>query len=207
MQLLGIHHLTAISANISQNHDFYTRKLGMRLVKKSVNQDDVSAYHLFYADGLASPGSDLTFFDFALPPERRGTHAITRTGLRVASEESLKWWMEHLERNKITASEIRERDGRRVVDFEDPEGQRLTLIDDGGKGASHPWDKSPVPAPHQIRGLGPITINVPEHASTDAILTEVMGLHTFTNTPTRKTQRKKPTSTKWAKAAPQPNCT
>src|SRR5262249_15025948 len=156
MQLLGIHHLTAISADIQRNKDFYTGTLGMRLVKKSVNQDDVTAYHLFYADGKASPGSDLTFFDFDLPRERRGTHSITRTGLRVGSEASLKWWIEHLKQNNTVASEIVERDGRRVVDFEDPEGQRLTLVDDGGTGASNPWAKSPIPAEHQIRGLGPI---------------------------------------------------
>ena len=69
MQLKGIHHLTAVTAHASANHAFYTRVLGMRLVKKTVNQDDVSAYHLFYADGKATPGSDLTFFDW--PVERR----------------------------------------------------------------------------------------------------------------------------------------
>src|SRR5690606_38175419 len=83
MQLSGIHHLTAISASIRQNHRFYTHVLGMRLVKRSVNQDDVSAYHLFYADGAGSPGTDLTFFDWSMPRERRGTHSITRTHLRV----------------------------------------------------------------------------------------------------------------------------
>ncbi len=71
MQLTGIHHLTAISADAPGNVAFYTRRLGMRLVKKTVNQDDVSAYHLFYADGLASPGSDLTFFDWPAARERR----------------------------------------------------------------------------------------------------------------------------------------
>ena len=81
MQLTGIHHLTAVSADASGNHAFYTQTLGMRLVKKTVNQDDVSAYHLFYADALASPGSDITFFDWPVGRERRGTHSITRTGL------------------------------------------------------------------------------------------------------------------------------
>ena len=88
MQLTGIHHLTAISANRA-NLAFYTGLLGMRLVKKTVNQDDVSAYHLFYADGKANPGTDLTFFDFPAAPERRGTNSISRTGLRVAGEKSL----------------------------------------------------------------------------------------------------------------------
>src|ERR687889_303971 len=92
MKLTGIHHLTAVTANAPGNHAFYTQSLGMRLVKKTVNQDDVSAYHLFYADGRATPGSDVTFFDWPLPRERRGTHSIVRTGLRVASDASLRWW-------------------------------------------------------------------------------------------------------------------
>ena len=87
MQLGGIHHLTAISAKPRDNLAFYTGLLGMRLVKKTVNQDDVSAYHLFYADGEARPGTDLTFFDFPAAPERRGTTSISRTGLRVAGEQ------------------------------------------------------------------------------------------------------------------------
>ena len=84
MHLTGIHHLTAITARAADNFAFYTRVLGLRLVKKTVNQDDVSAYHLFYADGVAAPGTDLTFFDWPAPPEQRGTNSITRTGLRVA---------------------------------------------------------------------------------------------------------------------------
>ena len=83
MELSGIHHLTAISAAIRENHRFYTQTLGMRLVKRTVNQDDVSAYHLFYADGAGSPGTDITFFDWPAPPERRGTHSIVRTHFRV----------------------------------------------------------------------------------------------------------------------------
>jgi glyoxalase family protein len=78
MQLTGMHHLTAISAKPRENLAFYTGLLGMRLVKKTVNQDDVSAYHLFYADGKANPGTDLTFFDFPVAPERRGTNSRAR---------------------------------------------------------------------------------------------------------------------------------
>jgi glyoxalase family protein len=92
MQLHGIHHLTAVSADARGNHDFYTRVLGMRLVKKTVNQDDVSAYHLFYADGAGSPGTDLTFFNWPAERERRGTHSIVRTALRVAGQEALDYW-------------------------------------------------------------------------------------------------------------------
>ena len=88
MQLQGIHHLSAITGDASGNYDFYTRVLGMRLVKKTVNQDDPGAYHLFYADGTASPGTDLTFFDYLGELERGGTNAIVRTSLRVSGSES-----------------------------------------------------------------------------------------------------------------------
>src|SRR6267142_2258465 len=96
MQLEGIHHLTAISADAPGNRRFYEGVLGMRLVKKTVNQDDVSAYHLFYADGLATPGTDITFFDWPAAPERRGTHSIVRTGLRIAGADRFVWWKERL---------------------------------------------------------------------------------------------------------------
>src|SRR5664280_1196687 len=127
MQLSGIHHLTAVSADAPGNVKFYTHLLGLRMVKKTVNQDDVSAYHLFYADGLASPGSDITFFDFPTAREQRGNNSITRTGLRVSGEASLRWWHERLQKAAVTLSDIAERDGRLTLAFEDPEGQRLAL--------------------------------------------------------------------------------
>jgi glyoxalase family protein len=176
MHLTGIHHLTAITANASANHAFYTETLGMRLVKKTVNQDDVSAYHLFYADGLASPGTDLTFFDWPVGRERRGARSIVGTGLRVAGADTLAWWKDRFASLGVRHEKIRRRDGRPTLDFEDPEGQRLSLVDEGGAGASHPWDRSPLPAEHQIRGLGPIAISVPNIGATNLVLTEVMAM-------------------------------
>lgn len=174
MQLTGTHHLTAISANAKGNLDFYTGVLGLRLVKKTVNQDDVSAYHLFYADGVGSPGSDITFFHFPAQAERRGTGAVTRTAFRVSGKDTLDWWVERLDGHRIGHSGARQRDGRWSIHFEDPEGQRLALIDDGDTGVSHPWEKSPVPAEYQIRGLGPATLSVSEPERTDMLLTKVM---------------------------------
>lgn len=176
MELLGIHHLTAVTARASENVAFYTQTLGLRLVKKTVNQDDVTAYHLFYGDGAGTPGSDITFFDWPAVRERRGTHSIARTGFRVGSEASLRWWVDHLKSRSVKTSEISDRSGRKVLDFEDPEGQRLTLVDDGGQGQSHPWDRSPVPPEHQIRGLGPITISIAGLDPTEAVLTTVMNM-------------------------------
>ncbi|MCZ8184884.1 MAG: ring-cleaving dioxygenase [Beijerinckiaceae bacterium] len=171
MQLHGIHHLTAITADARANHRFYTEILGLRLVKKTVNQDDVSAYHLFYADGEATPGTDLTFFEWPVPPERRGTHSITRTGFRVADEASLAYWQARFEAHKVRHGAIHVLDGRASLDFEDHEGQRFRLVVDGGTGEAFPWSKSPVPAEHQIRGLGPIEISVPDITPTERFLT------------------------------------
>ncbi len=176
MQLHGIHHLTAVTADASGNHAFYTSVLGMRLVKKTVNQDDTSAYHLFYADGAASPGSDLTFFDWPVQPERRGGNSIVRTALRVAGQAALDHWAARLDEAGVPHGEIRDEDGRLQLDFEDPEGQRLALVDDGGAGPSHPWACSTVPEALQIRGLGPITISVPDLAPSARFLTEVMAM-------------------------------
>jgi len=176
VQLTGIHHLTAISAKPRENLAFYTGLLGMRLVKKTVNQDDVSAYHLFYADGKANPGTDLTFFDFPAAPERRGTNSISRTGLRVAGEKTLGYWRDRLKQAGGVTGEVVEVDGRLTLPFEDGEGQRLVLVDDGGAGSSAPWERSAVPVEHQIRGLGPIVLTVHELPRTAFVLTEVMNM-------------------------------
>ena len=177
MELRGIHHLTAISATIRDNHRFYTETLGMRLVKRSVNQDDVGAYHLFYADAKGTPGTDLTFFDWPVPRERRGTRSIVRTCLRVRSQDTLTWWVQRFDERGVPHGEMFERDGRLMLRFEDPEGQRLALVDDGGSGdPATTWDRSPVPSEHQIRGLGPIVISIPTLNPTDALLTRVFNM-------------------------------
>jgi glyoxalase family protein len=175
MQLTGFHHLTAVSANAPGNHDFYTRILGMRLAKKTVNQDDTSAYHLFYTDGLASPGTDITFFEWPVPRERRGTNSVTSTGLRVDAS-ALDWWQARLDAHKVSHSGIAERDGTPVLDFEDFEGQRLTLLGETAGSVAHPWEKSPVPAANQIRGLGAITMTVANRQASDVVLQKVMAM-------------------------------
>jgi glyoxalase family protein len=176
LQLTGIHHLTAISANAKGNLAFYTGVLGMRLVKKTVNQDDVSAYHLFYADGKASPGTDLTFFDWPAAREHRGTPSVSRTGLRVNGEKTLGFWRDRLVKLGVHVGSVTEVDSRLTLPFEDPEGQRFVLVDDGGIDSSNPWEKSPIPAEHQIRGLGPIVLNVPDLTRTERVLLDVMNM-------------------------------
>jgi glyoxalase family protein len=169
--------LTAVSAAIANNKRFYTESLGMRLVKRSVNQDDVSAYHLFYSDKVGTPGNDITFFDWPAAQERRGNNSVTRTGLRVADEEDLRFWQARLSELGVVHDDITQRDGLAYLDFEDPEGQRLSLVADGGTGdPSVPWERSTVPAKHQIRGLGPITMTVPDLINTDEVLQHVLNM-------------------------------
>src|SRR5580700_1515989 len=122
-ELLGIHHVTAVTANARGNHQFYTQLLGMRLVKKTVNQDDVSAYHLFYADALGSAGTDLTFFDWAYAAGTRpGAGTISETDLRVlGGGETLRQWAEWLDKSGVKRGEIESRHGLDTLPFQDPE--------------------------------------------------------------------------------------
>lgn len=185
-ELLGIHHVSAITARIAQNRAFYTGTLGMRLVKKTVNQDDLSAYHLFYADAIGSPGTDLTFFDFSgIARQRHGNNSITRTGLRVRGVDTLRWWLERFDQLQVRHTEILERDRSVLIDFEDPEGQPLSLVAETGSDLGETWQKSPVPPEHQIRGLGPVTLTVPRLQGTHEVLSEVLGMR-----PERKYVRK-----------------
>ena len=207
MELSGIHHLTAISAAIRENHRFYTQTLGMRLVKRSVNQDDVSAYHLFYADAKGSPGTDLTFFDWPVPRERRGTRSIVRTCLRVNGSEAVEWWARNLDEQRVQHGDIFERDGRLTLLFEDAEGQRLALIDDGGQGdPPAAWDRSPVPREWQIRGLGPIVISVPTLNPTDVLLTRVFNMRKVRDCPHPDNPGRKYMCSRWVAAGRMQNC-
>lgn len=173
MQLTGIHHLTAITRNAPANHDFYTRVLGLRMVKKSVNQDDVSAYHLFYADGKGTPGSDITFFDWPAPPARHGCGSISRTAFR-APAASLGWWRDRLEAEGLKVGPLVETAGRMTLFFADPERQRLALVAEDPADDGHLWEKSAVPAEHQLVGLGPITLTLIELEPTASLLTDVL---------------------------------
>ena len=172
LRVHGIHHLTAVTARAAQNVAFYTRVLGLRLVKKTVNQDDVRAYHLFYADNAGSPGTDLTFFDWPAARERRGNSSVTRTGLRIP-KGSAAWWAEYLKKHGVETV-LSERATRTVLDFDDPEGQRLSLVEDDGVSARPV--ASAVPAAHQIMGLGPVTLTVPGLFPTDGVLERAYGL-------------------------------
>lgn len=183
LQLTGIHHVSALSAHIGRTHDFYTRVLGLRPVIRTVNQDDPGMYHLFFGDGVGSPGSDITMFDMPRAArERRGNNSITLTTFRVHGAPTFAYWVARFDALGVAHGGIATRDGRTVLDFEDAEGTLLSLVDDGGALEAFPWDASPVPAAHQIRGLGYSVLTVPALAPTDGFLTAALGLqhdHTY----------------------------
>lgn len=176
-ELAGLHHVSALSGHISDTHRFHVNVLGMRPIGRSVNQDDPGMYHLFYGDGVASPGSDLTYFDMPMAArEKRGNNSITLTTLRVSGEGVFDYWLARFADHNVVHSGIATRDGRTVLDFEDTEGTLLSLIDDGGHGESFPWDESPVPPEFQIRGLGYSGITVPDLEPTDRFLQQALGM-------------------------------
>ena len=176
MELGGIHHVTAVTADASQNVAFYTQVLGMRLVKKTVNQDDVSAYHLYYGDDVGSPGTALTFFDWPLSPNHPGAGTTTTTALRVPSRAALDGWTDRLDRFGVAHGDITAPYGRASIAFTDPEGQRLALVDDGDAPfIGTPWLGSPVPPEMAIRGFDAVTLAVRTLAPTARVLTDVLG--------------------------------
>ncbi len=182
MNLGGLHHVTAVTSNASGNVAFFTDVLGMRLVKKTVNQDDVSAYHLFYGDEIGHAGTEMTFFDWAFAGQHRpGAGMISATAFRVPGRDALEQWARRFDELGVTHGPIVERGGRTVLTFADPEGQQLELIDDrvegegSGVAPGKPWARSPVPAGWGIRGLEGVTLSLKSLQPTATVLTDVLG--------------------------------
>lgn len=177
MKLAGIHHVSAITADIEKNHDFFTRVLGMRLVKKTVNQDSTSSYHLFYADAEGTPGTDMTYFDIPMAGRTYpGVSSISNTAFRVMSDDALTFWKQRFEKLGVMHEEIMERFGRKTMKFQDDEGSRLMLVVDDGKGVPYgvPWKKEDIPIDYAIVGLGPVTLTVRKPESTAKVLVDVL---------------------------------
>ncbi|CAM2988014.1 ring-cleaving dioxygenase [Paenibacillus sediminis] len=179
MQFKGIHHVSAITAKAPENFQFYTKVLGLRLIKKTVNQDDISVYHLFYGDEKGNPGTELTFFEIPMAARNQeGNNSISGLSLRVPSDEALNYWKKRFEEFSVEHEEIMNRAGRATLAFKDFEGQRLILVsDEHNKGVQGgiPWSKSPTPAEYAIRGLGPVKLTVPNAELTINILRDLMG--------------------------------
>ena len=173
----GLHHITAISGPAQENLDFYAGVLGMRLVKKSVNQDDPGTYHLFYADAEGSPGTDLTFFPWAhLAPPRVGHGLAVEVSLEVPSG-SLDFWGERLVRYGAQPRSVETRFRDRVLPFADPHGLRVALVEPTRVPARAftPWDGSSVPHERQVRGLYGAQLWERDAAQTGKFLTDILG--------------------------------
>ncbi|SDJ52513.1 ring-cleaving dioxygenase [Salimicrobium halophilum] len=160
----GVHHVTAITSSAEKNYEFFTYILGMRLVKKTVNQDDIKTYHLFFADDEGNPGTDMTFFDFpGIPKGSHGTNEISKTSFRVPSDEALEYWVKRFDHYDISHKGIQERFGKKVLPFTDFDDQAYELVSDegiDGVPAGVPWQKGPVPNEYGITGLGPLHVRV-----------------------------------------------
>jgi glyoxalase family protein len=176
--LKGLHHVTAITSSAEENYKFFTNVLGMRLVKKTVNQDDIQTYHLFFADDVGGAGTDMTFFNF--PNIQKGTHGtneIYRTGFRVPTDAALEYWVKRFDRLDVKHTGIQEQFGTKVLSFVDFDEQQYQLVsDENNKGvaAGTPWQKGPIPLEYAITGLGPITIRIAEFDYMKEVLEKVL---------------------------------
>lgn len=172
----GHHHISMLTKDINENNFFYKTILGLRRVKMTVNQDDPSMYHLFYGDNTGSPGTELTFFEMPYVGQtHRGTNAFTRIGLVVTSTASLSYWKERLTQYDISYEEVDRYADRPALFFEDRDGLRLAIQVEPGADAPlfQVWDESPVPAEHQIIGMGTIEVKVRRLQKFARTLTEI----------------------------------
>lgn len=173
----GLHHVTAIAGPAQENLDFYMDVLGMRLVKRSVNQDDPGTYHLFYADAEGHPGTDLTFFPWAqMAPSREGYGLSSEVSLAVPPG-SLDFWNERLRQFGTGPAASETRFGQTALPFRDPHGLRVALVEshDSSGRPFTPWNASPVPADHQIRGLESVRLVERVLTRTTSFLIQAMG--------------------------------
>ncbi|WP_156291523.1 ring-cleaving dioxygenase [Oceanobacillus salinisoli] len=162
--LKGMHHVTAITSSAEENYQFFTYILGMRLVKKTVNQDDIQTYHLFFADDKGSAGTDMTFFDFPnIPKGTHGTNEIYKTSFRVPSDQALEYWVKRFDRLEVKHAGIKEQFGVKTLSFTDFDEQQYQLVSDeglDGVAPGTPWQKGPIPLEYAITGLGPIHVRI-----------------------------------------------
>lgn len=174
----GIHHVTAITSSAEKIYDFFTYVLGLRLVKKTVNQDDIHTYHLFFSDGAGNAGTDMTFFDFpGIPKGSKGTDDISKTSFRVPNDAALDYWVKRFDHYDIAHEGIRELFGAKVLSFHDFDDQQYQLISDEhntGVAAGIPWHEGPVPDEFAITGLGPIFFRVSQFDFMKDILENVL---------------------------------
>ena len=173
MTQTGLHHVTAFAGSASRNLGFYTRTLGLRLVKTTVNFDDPGTYHLYYGDAAGTPGTIVTFFPIQAEPGRLGAGETSETAFRVP-KAALDYWNQRLAADEIACEPLVEAFGESVLRFKDPDGTSLALVGvDNATGSA--WADGEVPAAHAIRGLHGVTLLVKEIEPTASVLTGVLG--------------------------------
>ncbi|WP_010098868.1 ring-cleaving dioxygenase [Ornithinibacillus scapharcae] len=176
-QLKGVHHITAITSSAEKIYEFYTYVLGLRLVKKTVNQDDIQTYHLYFTDDVGSPGTDMTFFDFpGIPKGVHGTDEISKTSFRVPNDAALEYWVKRFDRLQVKHKGIKEQFGKKTLSFVDFDEQNYQLISDEnneGVASGTPWQKGPIPLEFAITGLGPVFVRVSNFDYFKAVLEQV----------------------------------
>lgn len=187
LELTGIHHVSSISGDLPVNRDFYTSGLGLRLVKKSVNQDATTMYHLFYADGVGTPGTDVTFFDYpGAAPNRPGTGEVGEIGLRVTGDGVLDFWGDRFAELGVDHDPVTARAGFPALPFRDREGHRLALIQEPADPATPPgtpWERSTVPPPSSVLGLSTVTLTVTAAERTIPFMTDRLGFRLVSDQP------------------------
>ena len=171
----GIHHVTAIAGRAGRNLDFFTRVLGLRLVKKTVNFDDPGTYHLYYGDEQGRPGTILTFFPWEhAAPGHLGVGETQETAFRIPAA-SIGYWTHRLLEKGVTHGAPEKRFGDTVLPFKDPDGMGLALVGVAGAEGESAWSGGEVPAEHAIRGFAGVTLMLDDAARTGAILSGVLG--------------------------------
>lgn len=176
----GIHHVSAFTSDLEKNYQFFTEVLGMRLVKKTINQDDIHTYHTYYGDHIGAPGTGMTFFwNENWEQGQHGTNSISRISLRVPNDAALDYYLDRFEEFNVQHDGIQEVFGKKVLPFIEFDGQRYQLVSDQnneGMAAGTPWELSPVPAEFAIHGLGPVEIIV---SHLDRFKNQVIELYGF----------------------------
>src|SRR5688500_6049324 len=171
MRLEGIHHITAITGNAQQNVDFYADRLGLRLVKKTVNQDDPTVYHLFYADEEGTPGSDITFFEYpGVRRGRAGAGMVHTVQWRVESDDALDFWEARL----MQEADAVARDDAGVA-FEDPEALRHRLVVASVDDAPLVAERPEIPSEHALQGFDAVRAFATEPDASHHLLEETLG--------------------------------
>jgi len=171
----GIHHITAIAGNAKKNFDFYTRILGLRLVKKTVNFDDPHTYHFYYGDKVGTPGTILTFFPWeGITTGRRGARQVTEIGYSVP-DGSLDFWQKRFEDNNVIYNKPSEKFGEQYLSFLDPDGLKFELTVPKTPDTREPWTTDEISAENATRGFHHITITSNKMDATAKILTDIFG--------------------------------